>query len=87
MISIHNAGARQNDIRPGNLLVNSLDKITIINFDRAILNAMRGQRQREYQSLERFLNGDYLPQGSFITDATPQDSGSDGTTTPVIIRF
>lgn len=89
MTSIHDAGVRHNDIRPDNLLANSDDKVTIIDFDRAILKATKGQRQREYANLERLLDGDYRPPGPFISDATPQDSDSDsdsegtsGTTTP-----
>lgn len=79
MSSIHDAGVRHNDIRPDNLLVNPDDKVTIIDFDRAILKATKGQREREYANLERLLNGDYLPPGPFLSDATPQDSDSDGT--------
>lgn len=79
MTSIHDTGVRHNDIRPDNLLANSDNKVTIVDFDRAILKATKGQRQREYANLEQLLNGHYRPPNLFMTPPTPQDWDSDGT--------
>lgn len=71
--SIHRAGVRHNDIRPENLLATEDGKVTIIDFDRAVVGASRGARQRERGHLDSLFANDFLDPGTLPSPRTPSN--------------
>ena len=57
--SIHKAGVRHRDIRPQNIVINSNNKISIIDFDCAVLNSSSKKIQEE-KCMDDLLNGRYV---------------------------
>ncbi|KAF5386093.1 hypothetical protein D9615_002183 [Tricholomella constricta] len=58
MESVHAAGVRHRDIRPDNLVISNDGIASIIDFDRAIINASEGSRKREFEHLVQLLGGE-----------------------------
>ncbi|KAG6907650.1 hypothetical protein DXG01_008100 [Tephrocybe rancida] len=57
--SIHEAGVRHNDIRAENLAITDDDRVSIIDFDKALLDSSEGAKRRELRNLEHALRGAY----------------------------
>ena len=58
--SIHKAGVRHRDIRPQNIVINSNNQVSIIDFDCADLNPSPKKIQEEDKRMEDLLNGRYV---------------------------
>ncbi|RDB15957.1 Mitogen-activated protein kinase 14B [Hypsizygus marmoreus] len=71
--SIHRAGVRHRDLRPENLAISDDGEVTIFDFDRAVLGASEGSRQRELEHLMDLVNGEYCPPGEAPSLGTPSE--------------
>ena len=58
--SIHKAGVRHRDIRPQNIVINSNNQVSIIDFDCADLHPSPKKIQEEDKRMEELLNGRYV---------------------------
>lgn len=86
---IHDAGVRHRDIRAENLVVSDEGAVSVINFDRADMQASERSRQRELQHLLSLFDGDYSTVGdlpsygtrgrrySFVSNSDNSENGSD----------
>ncbi|KAF5386089.1 hypothetical protein D9615_002184 [Tricholomella constricta] len=75
MKSIHDAGVRHRDIRPDNLVVNDDGIVSIIDFDRTIMDSSEGSRKRELEHIMELLNGEtFTIELGLPSFGTPGDS-------------
>jgi serine/threonine protein kinase len=87
MKTIHKAGVRHRDIRPYNLLVNDTDEVTIIDFDRAVLETRTDVKRAEYNMLKKLLDGnyispDYVQSDLSVSDDNPSSDSESDTAQP-----
>jgi serine/threonine protein kinase len=73
MKTIHKAGVRHRDIRPYNLLVNDTNKVTIIDFDRAVVDTRTDVKRAEYNMLKKLLDGNYISPDYVQSDLSVSD--------------
>src|ERR1700729_408171 len=66
LMAIHLAGVHHGDLRYENLLINDSGKVTIIDLDRATLNASESAREEEYRKLCSLLE-------TKVDDSVPED--------------
>jgi serine/threonine protein kinase len=68
---IHRAGVRHHDPRLENLMVNDDGGVTVIDFDKAELDASQSSRAREMVYVKHVLDGVYPNRDSMFTERTP----------------
>ena len=71
LMAIHLAGVHHGDLRYENLLINDSGKVTIIDLDRATLNASESAREEEYRKLCSLLE-------TKVDDSTHEDLDPEG---------
>jgi serine/threonine protein kinase len=82
MKTIHKAGVRHRDIRPYNLLVNDANEVTIVDFDRAVLDARTDVKRAEYNMLKKLLDGNYIPPHHVRSDLSVSDDNPSSDSAP-----
>ncbi|KAF9032669.1 hypothetical protein BDZ89DRAFT_1063296 [Hymenopellis radicata] len=76
MSSIHTAGVLHRDLRTWNILVNDTGGISIIDFDRANIDAHEEDFRLEWERLEKLLKGKHVENGEVIgKDGMPANIG------------
>ncbi|KAF9037346.1 hypothetical protein BDZ89DRAFT_441370 [Hymenopellis radicata] len=76
MTSIHAAGVLHRDLRTWNILVNDAGGISIIDFDRANIDAQEKDFRVEWERLEKLLKGQHVENGQVIgKDGMPANIG------------
>ncbi|KAF9027850.1 hypothetical protein BDZ89DRAFT_1066586 [Hymenopellis radicata] len=76
MSSIHAAGVLHRDLRTWNILVNDAGGISIIDFDRANIDAQEKDFRVEWERLEKLLKGQHVENGQVIgKDGMPANIG------------
>jgi serine/threonine protein kinase len=69
--NIHGAGVRHHDPRLENLMVNDDGRVTVIDFDKAELDASQSSRAREMTYVKDVLDGVYPNRDGIPTERTP----------------
>ncbi|KAF9016333.1 hypothetical protein BDZ89DRAFT_1075700 [Hymenopellis radicata] len=76
MSSVHAAGVLHRDLRTWNILINDAGSISIIDFDRANIDAHEEDFQLEWERLEKLLKGKHVENGEAIgKDGMPANIG------------
>jgi serine/threonine protein kinase len=68
---IHRAGVRHHDPRLENLMVNDDGRVTVIDFDKAEVDASESSKKREMMYVKEILDGIYPNRDGWPSERTP----------------